>query len=115
MKADWKSKYLIRDSSSCLVSLADFGPLDDISKLKTQLPVVGNGLIVKKSIAVPQENGLFATRAFVKNELITFYDGKITSYVHPSELDYKLVSHARSLIPLTYTILGNVDRNGTFF
>ncbi len=107
----WKDNMFIRDNTFKLISLTEFGIINDIQCLKKRIPVIGQDLLVQKSCLISGENGLFAQRNFKKNEIITFYDGKIVDYQHPSTVPLSLFTHTRSLIPFRFIILGNVEKN----
>jgi hypothetical protein len=88
-------------------TIHDLSPLLNIQDLKSHLGRVGTDLIVKPSNRfLNQINGLFTTRKYKKNEIITFYDGKIIPYTR--DLPPTLLSHARTLISFQWILLGNI-------
>lgn len=94
-----------------IYTFASFRPLDDIEKLRGMLAVIGSG-IEKRASSIPGAgDGIFASRAFRKNEIVTFYDGVIVPasvVTHAPEAERAvLMSHARQLITAAYVLIGN--------
>lgn len=89
--------------------VVDFG--DDVNRIKTLLSTVGNGLLLKKS-GIPNAGfGVFATRQFAKNEIITYFDGAVSKRISVTEIEPSYKTHARRLNSF-YTMYGNFTESG---
>lgn len=99
-----------------LIRLIDV-PLDrnnSIEGLKALLPVIGGNDIEIRPSTIPEAgSGLFAKRAFLENEIVSFYDGAMIHHVRSEDLAPALRTHARAVFKMRYTLLGNVSRDGT--
>lgn len=87
---------------------------DSIENLKALLPIIGGDAIEIKPSTIPKAGGgLFAKRAFLENEIVSFYDGATIHHVRSEDLVPELRTHARAVFKMRYTLLGNVSRDGT--
>lgn len=98
----------LRDADDQLVSVASARPIRDIASLLPLLPVLGgNSITMAPSGIAGAGNGLFALRDFDNGEVVTFYDSVVIRYVPPHALPRSLRSHARNLLRMRWTLLGN--------
>ena len=79
-------------------------------KMKEAMSTLGNGLETRESTIPGAGLGLFATRDFVDDEVITSYYGQIISY---KEAMTRARSHIRSLYTMRTAIDGRFMRDGT--
>lgn len=88
-------------------------PRQDIANLRAMLPVIGRGIEKRASLIANAGDGLFATRDFVKDEIVTFYDGVILPKRALEAMSpacrAALTTHARNLITSAYVLIGNYD------
>lgn len=89
-----------------------FNTRDDGEAIKARLPVIGEGSLLLAQSTLPGAGfGLFADRDFRNGEIITFYTGPISKYIHPSKLDPFYATHAR-MVNSWYTMYGNYTDDG---
>jgi hypothetical protein len=108
MSSGWKEKIVLTTPEG-LKTISELGEIHDISAIKQYIGRIGLDLVIKKSKSIPNENGVFTKRPYQKNEIITFYDGKIIRY--HKDLPEKLFTHAKDFIFSRYSLLGNVNPN----
>lgn len=85
--------------------------LGDINDIKRDIARLGFGVEINVS-AIPNAGyGLFASRRFRKNEIITYYDGAVAPRIEPSEIQPKYKSHAREINKF-YTMFGDYTASG---
>jgi hypothetical protein len=89
---------------------------EDIKNQLAKDARIGNGLELGESQIEGAGMGVFATRTFVRGDIITYYEGPIIDWKrlppNKAAVDYfpeRITSHAKMLYALRYTILGNVD------
>lgn len=84
---------------------------DNVERIKSHLATINHGLQIKKSSIPNAGYGVFATRAYKKNELITYYHGAVGKRIEVADLDPAYKSHARRINGY-YTMYGNFTENG---
>lgn len=84
---------------------------DNVERIKSHLATVGHGLQIKKSSIPDAGYGVFATRAYRKNELITYYHGGVSKRIELADLDPSYKTHARRINGY-YTMYGNFTESG---
>lgn len=105
--ADPKRQILI-DAAKRPIKRYEQGRITDI---KRDVATIGNGVEVGESGIKEAGYGLFASRVFEKNEIITYYDGAVAPFIEPSEIQPEFKSHARKLNEF-YTIFGDYTVDG---
>jgi hypothetical protein len=108
----FKRDTFVRRGDGSLVSLNDLGTLEHIGPLRDTLPVIGRDLDARPSQIPDAGTGVYTTRVFAKGEIVSWYSGAIITFVKPENLSLALRSHARALMQMRYTILGNVMEDG---
>jgi hypothetical protein len=83
---------------------------DDIASVKELTPKLGDGLAIHQSTIANAGLGVFATRPYRKDEVVTYYDGRVMAFREFLEAELKdarYVSYARHLISRQWMIVGN--------
>ena len=75
----------------------------------SRVAVIGEGVEIKKSSIIGADRGLFASRAFSRNEVITEYDGEVISTHEASARRARNgPGHLKTLLPQFAVLDGNI-------
>lgn len=92
---------------------------DFIKNVVDNISTIGNGVVLKPSQIQNAGMGLFADRDFLRDEIITFYDGPIVAWrklpkakQQWSNFPDDVKSHIRKLFKDHYFLWGNADMDG---
>jgi SET domain-containing protein len=107
LEPQWKRDICLRIDNENKTIL-ELGDITDIAMIRSSVDCVRD-FIIKRSKRLPTQNGIFACRTYEKNEIVTFYDGKIIPY--QQDIPFKLFTHAKTLASLRFMLLGNVHPN----
>jgi hypothetical protein len=91
------------------------GPFRDIGLVKRNVPTLGNGLEIRESTIRNAGLGLFTTRYYHKEEIITYYDGFLLTwkeFFQRLKEDKRYYDYATPLFRGQWMIVGNMNERG---
>lgn len=81
-------------------------PKCQLSLQPSYIEGAGQGVFLKSPPSSPSSSS--SSIMIKKNEMLTFYDGVVTHYMHPKLMPDSIRSHCRSLLGMRLVICGNV-------
>lgn len=92
-------------------------PFDDVQRVKELAPRLGNGLEIRASLIPNAGLGVFANRAYARDEIVTWYEGRLMAwdeFQRAERHDARYHEYARPLIHGRWMLVGNQTDDGAW-